>query len=414
MKTSGLVGLTGLIMGTAIIGASLISNVSHKENLGERIQRPAQINQVSDKSYPINLKYESGEDSKEIFRITLELDQKTNTLYLGNYTQDYNRQNWQGSDKEKLPTYARHTRINPFSKTFILHPPEIKISGMEQKIFLVSQNKYGWDQNAKPYEKHAEAQRIIEGGQKIVDWAVGKIPIPYFSDFFNNWIQSSKDKENIDIRETVSKIRNGYTATIIPSYIKNNLLGSVETAREYKIKIDTSQINGDVPLYLLTKIILGDSTNAPSGSFPNKYGELENVVLEFRLKGNKNNIVRDVKQKTTDKKFEMCFYYDGGRRKDGKNPIEEIIFYVRRDSYKWEEFYKSQNINFEEVLRSKKFCADGKIILENRNSDVYVRAVGKYNNGWEKPFACATGERKVSWDDEKEIKLDFCSFIKIN
>ncbi len=67
MKVSKLASWMGLIVGTATVGAAVIGTMNIKENLGEGISRPAQIAQLSDKIYPVNLKYEYGEISREDF-----------------------------------------------------------------------------------------------------------------------------------------------------------------------------------------------------------------------------------------------------------------------------------------------------------------------------------------------------------
>lgn len=303
----------GLITGLAMVGAVLTKDLWKKEKLGESFKRPAKIEQILNQTYSLNLKYENGKESRENFRLSIELDRNTNTLYLGNYTKDYNKQDRTGK-LEKIPAYAKHTRINPFSKTILIHPPEIKISSMDQKIYLVPQ--YSWDQKAKPYEEHEEAQKLIQGGEKIIDAVTGEIPIPFFKNLFDTWINSAKSKERGKIRELTDRIKAGYTATIIPSYIKHKLLGSVETAREYQINLDISQLTEKVPVYLMTRIILGDPSNAPSGSFPNKYGELETKIVEFSLKGNKTkseNIIIPMPQRTTNRNIAIFSAYATGQ-----------------------------------------------------------------------------------------------------
>ncbi len=270
----------GLITGLAMVGGVLTRDLWLKEELGGPFERPAKIEQISNQTYPITLKYENGGESKESLRLSVELDREKNTLYVGNYTKDYNKQDWTGK-LEKVPAYAKHTRINPFSKTILIHPPEVKVSGMEQRIHLAPQ--YGWSQEAKPYEKHEEAQRMIEGGEKLIDTVFGIIPFPFLKDIFRSWSKSKEIEEKERILKIANKLACGYTATIIPSYIKDKLTGSIETAREYKISLSEGQPDMKIPIYLLTQIVLGDPTNAASGSFPNKYGKLEAQIIEISL-----------------------------------------------------------------------------------------------------------------------------------
>lgn len=270
----------GLLTGLAAVVSVATKDLWMEEKLGGPFERPANIEQISDQTYPITLKYENGEKSEENFRLSVELDRETNTLYVGNYTKDYNEEDWP-RELEKVLAYAKHTRIHSSSKTIIIHPPEVSVSRVESRIHKVPQ--YGWDQKAKPYEEHENAQKMIQGGEIIIDAITGEVPIPFFRQFFKSWRKTKSEESKEKMWEIANHIREGYTATVIRSHIPKKMLGYIETAREYKVSLDTGQLDEKAKVYLLTQIILGDPSNASSGSFPNKYGELETKVVEFVL-----------------------------------------------------------------------------------------------------------------------------------
>lgn len=393
--------LVGLVTGLVLVASAVIYTVTKKSNLGKEFERPKSAEEILNKNYEVHLKDYEGKTYIKNLKITAELDKKTNTLYFENYTQDYNRQNWQGTEEEYLTIPDRHTEINPFSKTFILHPKQIKISEIEQQAYLVPQ--YKWDQDLKPYEKHKEAQLMVEGGEKILDWATRKIPIPFFKEFYEKFIENSYKKNQEYYRNLFEeKIIQGYTATIIPSFIKRKLIGSTITAREYKIHFDLSNLekNKEVKIYLYTMIVLGDASIDIPGSFPHKYGELENVFIEFGLEGNKkeaNEIV--TKSKKSKKQFTLCVYGDPGRNRDGSSPLKEVIFYIRLENSDWEEFCTSHNE-----------CASSRITLENSDSFVDVKAVGQFDNGRGNEWTIyyASQGRRITWNT-KEGRIELYS-----
>ncbi len=274
------------VVGIAMVGGGVYYSLTKKDNFGEEFKRPPHAIEIFDENYKVPLIDEFEKEIPEKLTVRVELDEEKNILYFGNYTQDYNREDWSGTEKELLPVNERHTNINPvYSKIFILHPPKVKISKQEQRAFLVPQ--YKWDKNLKPYEEHEEAQMAIKGGEKIIDWALEQIPIPFFKDFIEEGIKNATEKEWKHYEELFEKTKAGYTATIIPSQIPNKILGYTETARESKIHFDMSKTEGEIPLYLWAKIALGDPSKASHGSFANKYGELENIVINFSLMGGK-------------------------------------------------------------------------------------------------------------------------------
>ncbi len=317
-----LLAATTFVIGL-VVGPSIKEAVNSKKNLAEGIlkigegtynmlkkgniigekkfQNSASSKRLINKLYETPLTDQFGNKIFEEVKINAELDEKNNTLYLGNYTQNWNNQRW----KKEAVAQKRFTKLNERTKTFILHPKKVKITNIDEQAYLVPQ--HGWDTNLKPYEEHKEAQQMIEGGEKIVDWAVSTIPIPYFKKLFTDFIKNATEKEKTYYEELFTKIKQGYAATIIPSYIPNKIIGSTKTAMEYKITFDTQNLNKDVPIFLWEKIVLGEPGYAPSGSFPNRYGELEDVLIKFELKKNKIDSPKQEKEisKKTIENFEV-------------------------------------------------------------------------------------------------------------
>ena len=268
---------------TAFIAAGIIGTIQVKQNLGNSFLRPPTSIQALNQNYPLTMKYVENQepDYKTKLNLKIDIDTEENVLYLGNYTQNYDKQDWPDSERF-LPPYVKHTRIHPISKTFLLHSPLVEISKVKQRAYLVPQ--YGWDQDLKPFEKHEEAQKIIQGGEKLLDAVTGMVPIPYFKEFFDGWLKYVERKDKRLMEEMVSKIRGDYAVTIIPSHEKSKLLSSIITARESKIFFDVNEFEKLLPLYLVTRITLGDCSATSYGSFPNKCGTIEKII-KFNLEG---------------------------------------------------------------------------------------------------------------------------------
>ena len=280
-------GLTSIVAGIALVGTALFYSMNKKEEIGENFEKPSASAELFSENYAVLMKDDFGKSMYEEILIKVELDKKEKTLYFGNYTGDYNRKDWSGNEKELIPANKKHTNINPvFSKIFILHPKEIRISDLEQRAFLIPQ--YGWAINLEPFEEHKDAQMMIEGGEKVFDGVLSEIPIPFFKKFIEDGIESANIREKRNYKEMFQKIREGYTATIIPSYITAKFFGSIQTAREYKISFETDIgkekfEDGPIPISLWAKIALGDPSRSGDNSFPNRYGELNNITFDFYL-----------------------------------------------------------------------------------------------------------------------------------
>lgn len=279
--------LVGLVTGTAMLGAAVFYSVLKEDNFGEKFERPSG---TTGKKVELNVSLtdEYGKKFMEKLMTDIGVNKERDTLYFGIYTQDYNRSDWSGTDKEKVPPNVRHTGINyTFSRTVILYPSTVKISGIEQRAFLVPQ--YKWDIGLKPFEEHREAQLALKGTEKIVDWMSKG-----FSKRIFRGARNANSKERKRFLESILKtiVRKDYTASIIPVFIPNKILGYTETAREYRIDFDTSNLRGKEKAYIFSTIALGNPGKASSGSFPDKFGKLESYVNWFFLEGKKTTVNR--------------------------------------------------------------------------------------------------------------------------
>jgi len=276
--------LIGLISGLCLVTAAIVLSTRKDEILGEAFDMPESAEQLMNEDIRVELTYDYGEQIIEDIRVSSSFDEESNTIYLGIYTHNYKKQDWEGEEKY-LPINNRHTKINDqYTKIFILHPNGILIAN-EQKAYVIPQ--YSWDQNLVPFEQHEEAQMIFEGGEEIVDFGISLIPVPFINVFLDSLIESSKEsqKEKFDLLR--EKIKAGYQATIVPQYHTTKVVGNTITAREYKIQINRTNSDKDISLYLCIQVALGETGNSAAGSLPYKFGRTELFVKEFTVKGKK-------------------------------------------------------------------------------------------------------------------------------
>ncbi len=262
----------------ALLSASLLSpmkSFSDKET-------------VFDETYSVPIISENGEKSEEELKIKADLDSELNTLYLTTCTQDYNRKNWIGSKKISLPLASRHTSINyNFSRIFILKPQRVKIKEQVQRAYTVP--RYGWSSELEPYEEKETTQLVMEAGETIIDKLFSAIP--FLDRLYEKYIKNSREKEEERYDEIFEEINEDYVKLKISPYIPNNLIGQTETAREYVLEFDTGNTQDEIPMFVWLKIALGNPSSASYASPPNRYGELENILIKFNL--NENKIKRD-------------------------------------------------------------------------------------------------------------------------
>ncbi len=276
----------GVLMGATALFAPIKSHaeeVRYKEGIYE------------DESEGYNGEYrfvemisEYGEKTQEEIGLISTWDKKQNQLVFAIFTENCGKQDW-SEEEQKISLPARYTSVNHnFTKVFILHPKEVKISNLEQAAYLVPQHK---EESLKPLEESPRAQAMLKAGELLVDWALAQTKIPFANQLFDKFIEYSVQKSEEHYDEIFKEINENYTATQIPAFPVNRFGGFMETARGYVISFDMSKApEGDVPMSLWAKIAFGDPSQSAHGSFPNKYGELEGIVINFSLEGEQENM----------------------------------------------------------------------------------------------------------------------------
>lgn len=286
----------GLVTGLVLVASAVIYTVLKKPDYSGEFARHSSTTKISNESFTVALTNDFGEKSYEKLLVKADFDKGNNILYFGNYTEDYDRKNWKGTKKDKLPIPYRHTKLNSeWSEVYIIYPKKVEISDLEQKAFLVPQ--YKWD-NLKPFERHREAQLLHEGSSKIIDWTLDKVP---FSEKILKRIiaHGEKNKQKYE-RELLDKINKNYVIKRIPPHVPSKLAGFTETARDYKIVFNTDDLEQSAEAYLVANVYLGDPSEASGNSFPNKRGELENTLIKFVIVGEKReNYIEDLNELKT-------------------------------------------------------------------------------------------------------------------
>ncbi len=285
------------IIAGILIGASLLFSP---------IKNFADTEGIFDKTYSVPLYDDNKYTEDEFLRVTAKLDEEKNTLYLGNYTENYNTPTSSPSEK---------TFLNPaFSKTIVIHPPEIKIPRQEQKIYRISfLDKGYWDENLIKEEEHGGVQLISKSIEKFLGYTIDSIislsGIPtqgVGESLIKKDLEYQKEQQKKFYEELASKIKEGYIFTVIKPEIPKNIFkfAGVETARESKIRFDMSEAEGEVPIFLLQNIVLGNPGSQLGDINPiqKNYGKLENIVIGFSLEGSKE-IPQVVRHKPTGIEF---------------------------------------------------------------------------------------------------------------
>ncbi len=289
---------------------------------------------ILNETLPIEMVSDFRDRTEEKVQLKVSVDEDNDTLKVGIYTQDYKRKVWTG-EKKDLPLYNRHTQINnTFSRFFVLRPSRAKISDLEQKAFLVP--NYQWKSDLLPYEKREITQFLIEATDKGVSSIISEIP--FLGKAFDKFIKDAQSKEEDYYKDTLEKIEEDYTSTKVLPYIPRQIIGQTETAREYIIHFDVGSLQGEIPMYVLLKIALGDSSIANHNAFPNRYGELEKIV-KFSL--NKDNVQRDELEKYFLHEEELKF---ADLVMEGTKPKREITTVRNMDNIIKRKEYESERV----------------------------------------------------------------------
>jgi hypothetical protein len=239
---------------------------------------------------------------------------------------------------------------------------------MNQRIYTVP--NFIWSSELESYENSETSQLIVETSGTVVDNIFSGIP--FLDKLYEKFVKDAKEKEDQYYENIFEEINKDYVHTQISPYIPEKLLmGQTETAREYEIKFDTGNTQDEIPMYVWFNIYLGDPRAAVPGSFPNKRGKLEKVLVEFIL--NKDEISRS----------ELNAYFFHGdelkhlnrAQKDvegtGSNPA--IITLGNLKQYKWLSYEKDRVVRAgrgEYILQEIKDSTEKDLFLEVRQFEI--------------------------------------------
>jgi len=121
---------------------------------------------------------------------------------------------------------------------------------------------------------------VIEGGQLLLDYAISKVPIPFTKKAVESFMEASERKRDAAVQKAMEAVAENYVATEIPAWNVTRMLGFQVTAREFSVRVDVpSAPEGTLPLFLLMTVGLGDPSIAAENSFPNKYGQLRDLII---------------------------------------------------------------------------------------------------------------------------------------
>jgi hypothetical protein len=286
---------------------------------------------IFNETFPVKMKWDYGDDCEEKVKIRASLDEQTDTLHLGIYTQDYNKKDWTVDESEGGPLFKGHTTINhTYSRVFILRPSRVKIEDIKQSFFSV--RDYKWSSNSQPYDRDERTQLLVELADSRVDKTLAEVSL--LKKMFDKFIKHSLKEEEDFYNEIFDKINPDYARTKILPYIPWSLW-PVETAREYEIQFDIGNMQDEIPMYVWMRVDLGDSTLANAGSFPTRYGKLENILIKFIL--NKNNIKRE-------DLYEYFLHRDELKAIDQKRDTASAITTVSAMNLEERAIYENDNV----------------------------------------------------------------------
>lgn len=248
-------------------------------NPGKQFEKSSSAVEILNEKENIELRDDYGEKIKEKLDVKVNYDTESNTLFIGNYTQDYDRKNWKDDkDKEAMPIYKRHTEIYSLeSKLSIIIPENASISKIEEKVYVVPE--YIWDVNLKPTDEKEDESYFFEDSKDILDLFTPYVA--YIERIKNKVLRKSKKEAKLKEQELIEKIAGKeYTLEVIPDYNSAKATGNTKTAREYKITLNIPKTSSEKRIYVLEKICLGNPTQSVN-SFPNKFGCSENILVEI-------------------------------------------------------------------------------------------------------------------------------------
>lgn len=274
--------LAGAMLGASLFFTPVQSHAQKKEDLTHMYSKPT-WEEILNETYSVEMIDEYKKKTQQKLQLTAIVCDEEKFIQFDYQIENFDKTNWT-REEERIPLNKRHTNINhTYTRVFILHPKEVRISGLEQAAYIIPPHRW---EVLEPLEKSPKAELILKGGEKVVDWAIKKSKIPFAKELFDKFVEYSREKERENYNEMFKKINENYVVTQIPSFPIDTFRAPIETARAYKVFFDTANAKDEeIPLTIWTKIALGDPSLAPHGSFPNKYGELEGIAINFSLRG---------------------------------------------------------------------------------------------------------------------------------
>lgn len=165
---------------------------------------------LSDQTHFVQMSDMTGPTKRQHIGVAAGLDKENNSIDINYELYVPSKENCSKQGAYKL-FRLNHT----FSRLFIIHPKEVKISKINQKARLTPPCEM---EELKPLEETPKAQWMLKGGEYLLEKALKKSKIPFAKKIFDKFIKYSIEKENKTLQKTFDKINKNYTVTRIPSF----------------------------------------------------------------------------------------------------------------------------------------------------------------------------------------------------
>ncbi len=263
--------------------------------------------EILNKTYAVPMSDSAGFVGDVNLNLVAQVNEKGKKFTLGIKTEDYNRKDWRGDERENLP--AKHSRITYNSTgACLLHPPEVALNETQQAAYVIPDYRL---EILKPLEESFKVKWASTITEKGIHFALQKLGLVCSEQIFDaiekfsSW-QGKRKYEGVLGRLKTQQDCENYVETEIEFYPVNHLWGVTETARSLELPFDMSKIEGKAPLYLYLNVGIERG---------NTVGMLENIVIPFSLNGEGK-----IEETEAAKGFEEYFF----NKKEAKR-LEEII-----------------------------------------------------------------------------------------
>jgi hypothetical protein len=184
--------------------------------------------------------------------VTYKTKLENQVLHLSIETKDWNKHNWQDSDLYLRNTFyfLKHKQINNYTKIIIFSEDKIQPIKIQEQAYSVKQGRKIYLTEGKlkgliPFEKHKDAQEVIQLGEEIIKETIEEIPnfAEEIQQKYNKFIKYSEETFKKNLEEIAKEYGNNISATIIPLYLPCNLTNQILTKIEYKIEFNQNSEN---------------------------------------------------------------------------------------------------------------------------------------------------------------------------